>query len=222
MTPSPRNSSALTRIELIVAITICALLVAVAVPVYSQYALKNRLLQSLCGSRLLYIASFSMAADYGPTKDDRLGWPGDLYERKTEPVTSVTPYLERLMEYEYLKKIDMAMTLRKAGGAQWQPSERLDAARHCPFKIYCVKESDGASVLFCATRNFTYRPALDPDARPHGNKGFTVFRKGGDGAVFTNMKTASPTNLGTLGLLPGRVDFQTRTTETAEDFLVQR
>jgi hypothetical protein len=57
-------------------------------------------------------------------------------------------------------------------------------------RIYRVKESDGANVLFCATRNFTYNAALDPDARTHGDKGFTVFRKGGDGAVFTNKKMA--------------------------------
>jgi hypothetical protein len=100
----------------------------------------------------------------------------------------------------------------------------LDAARHCPFKIYCVKESDGASRAFLAPRAISptgqrWIPTLDRN----GNKGFTVFRKGGDGAVFTKYeKRRARLTWAPLGLLPGRVDFQTRTTETAEDFLAQR
>jgi hypothetical protein len=73
-----------------------------------------------------------------------------------------------------------------------------------------VKEIDGAANIFCATKNFKYNDTLGRKENPYGDKGFVVFRKGGDGAVFDNKKMARPTNLSTLGLLPGRKDFQTR------------
>ena len=222
MTASLKTSDVITRGELIVAITICLVLAGVGLPFVAEYMLKDRLVQSLSGSRQLYIACFSMAVDYGTTKDERLGWAGDLSERKLDPLTSATTYLERIMEYEYLKKIDMVMMLQHAGGESWKLQEPLDAARHCPFKIYRVKESDGAGVLFCATRNFTYNAPLAAGVRPHGDRGFTVFRKGGDGAVFNNKKIAQPADLTTLGLLPGRTDYATRNVETSDDSLLPR
>jgi hypothetical protein len=47
---------------------------------------------------------------------------------------------------------------------------------------------------------------------PYGDKGFVIFRKGGDGAVFNNPKMARPTNLTTLGLLPGTKPISKRET----------
>jgi len=45
---------------------------------------------------------------------------------------------------------------------------------------------------------------------------------GGDGAVFDNKKMARPSNLSSLGLLPGRKDFQTRNVETPDDSLLPK
>jgi type II secretory pathway pseudopilin PulG len=212
-------SLGLTRTELVVAVSISAILIVLAAPFLSDYMLEQRLVGSISGARMLYIASLSMATDYGTTKDVRLGWPGDLAEREREPVTTVTAYLNRLMEFQYLQRVDLEVVLKKAGGRRWDADQPLDATRHCPFKIYRVKEADSANVLFCATRNFTYNIGLDPDVRPYGDKGFMVFRKGGDGGVFIGKRNAGDTMRHSLGMLPGRADFDTRATESAEDYL---
>ncbi len=169
-------------------------------------------------ARQLYIAGFSMATDNGTTGDDLLGWPGDLAERKVKPVTTVSGYIERLIEGGYLKKSDMAKVLQAPGIIPWNTNRPVDADRNCPFKFYRVKETDGPSTLFCASRNFTYNEGIDKKKTPYGDKGFIIFRKGGDGFVYNNNKQAT-SNLIALGLLPGRTDYQTRNKEEPGDCL---
>ncbi|WP_316297988.1 hypothetical protein, partial [Clavibacter michiganensis] len=64
--------------------------------------------------------------------------------------------------------------------------------------IYQVREEHDGSFTFLTTANFTNTPSggLPPlaDAEPYGNKGFVIFRKGGDGA-FLQAKQAGKTNL---------------------------
>jgi hypothetical protein len=38
-------------------------------------------------------------------------------------------------------------------------------------------------MVFLTTANWTNGQPLGQDAKPYGNKGFVVFRKGGDGAI---------------------------------------
>jgi len=163
-----------------------------------------------------------MATDYGTEKDLELGWPGDLADRKSHPVLAVSQYVDRLVAREYLKKEDMQKVMQAPGVTPWDITKNFDGERNCPFKIYRIKENDGAANIFCATKNFKYNDTLDAKKLPYGDKGFVLFRKGGDGAVFNNKKMARPTNLSTLGLLPGRTDYATRNVETAEDTLAQK
>jgi hypothetical protein len=160
-----------------------------------------------------------MATDHETTKDNSLGWPGDLARRREEPVSSVAPYLERLMKYEYLTKVDMKVILRMAGGEPWNTSDPLRPVLHCPFKIYGITGADGPANLILATRNFSYGGGLDGSVRPHGDKGFTVFRKGGDGAVILGQRCAKNPASCTLGLLPGQTAYDNSRTESTDDYL---
>ncbi len=84
-------------------------------------------------------------------------------------------------------------------------------------KIYKVTDGDGASTLFAATKNFEYNKKLDTNAPvPYKDKGFVVIRKGGDGAAYKKQQAESKE---TLGLLPGRKDFQDRPQEDSSDYL---
>ena len=216
------NSNGLTRLEVAVTILIVGVLALSIKPEAPSCLLHGTLTQTLNNQRQLYIAAFSMATDYGTEKNPQLGWPGDLALRKENPVLTVSQYINRLVAYEYLKKEDMAKVLHAPGITPWDTVKELNADRNCPFKIYRTRDEDGPAVLFCATRNFTYNQDLDAKRTPYGSKSFVVFRKGGDGAVFNNKKMARPTNLSTLGLLPGRTDYATRNVETSEDSLLPR
>ena len=211
--PNERNVA-----QRIVFTLIVITLVILVRPLFTSAIKRGSLTQTLNNARQVYIAGFSMAIDHGTTGDDLLGWPGDLAERKVKPVTTVSGYIERLIEGGYLSRSDMAKVLQEPGVIPWDISRPLDADRNCPFKIYRVKESDGPTTLFCASRNFTYNEGLDEKKTPYGDKGFVLFRKGGDGAVFNHKKPAT-SNLNDLGLLPGRTDYQTRNKEEPGDCL---
>jgi prepilin-type N-terminal cleavage/methylation domain-containing protein len=213
---APRNK-AFTLIELLVVIAIIAILASLAIPAVTGAMTKGQLTQTMSNARQLYIAGFSMATDFNTTGDEHLGWPGDLMKREVEPINGVTDYINRLVEYDYLKQVDMMKVLQAPGVTPWNGTTEFNAQRNCPFKIYRVTDTDGAANIMIATRNFLYNDKLDPEQAPYGEKGFVVFRKGGDGAQFNQKKLVK--SLNALGLLPGRTDYKSRTTESADDFL---
>jgi hypothetical protein len=178
----------------------------------------NQISPVLNNARQLYIAGFSMATDFNTSGDGHLGWPGELAERKEDPVLTVSAYIERLVAYEYLKKVDMGKVMQAPGVPEWDIS-RPFRADYCPFKIYRVKEGDGAESIFCATRNFSYNGDLDAGQSPYGDRGFIVFRKGGDGKVFGKADATEPSK---IGLLPGRTDYASRNVETPNDYLLPK
>jgi hypothetical protein len=217
------HSNGLTLAELLVSTVVVAVLAVVFTSIgcgCGGSPIKGQETQTLNNARQLYIAGFSMAADYGTTGEEDLGWPGDLADRKRNPITTVSAYIDRLVARDYLKKADMAKVLQAPDVPKWDTAKPF-MAEYCPFKVYRVEETDSPNVLFCATRNFTYNKGLDEKKVPYGAKGFVLFRKGGDGSVFTNKKQAT-SNLSSLGLLPSRKDFQTKNVETADDYLMQR
>jgi hypothetical protein len=77
--------------------------------------LKGQLTQTLNNARQLYIAGYSMATDFNTEGDEQLGWPGDLTERKNDPVLTVSQYIDRLVAHEYLKKVDMQKVMQAPG-----------------------------------------------------------------------------------------------------------
>jgi prepilin-type N-terminal cleavage/methylation domain-containing protein len=212
------RTKAFTLIELLVVIAIIAILASLAVPAITGALTRGQLTQTLSNARQLHIAAFSMANDFNTTGDELLGWPGDLEERSKEPIRNATAYVERLIEYEYIKPIDMVKVMQAPGITPWSVTSKFNADRNCPFKIYKIKDTDGGANMFLATKNLQYGIGLDAQKAPYGEKGFVVFRKGGDGATFTT-KIQAKNNLNALGLLPGRKNFETNTTESASDYL---
>jgi len=54
-------------------------------------------------------------------------------------------------------------------------------------RLYAVTDNSPTNAVLLTSANFMNTPtggeALNPSAKPFGDKGFVVFRKGGDGAV---------------------------------------
>jgi hypothetical protein len=71
----------------------------------------------------------------------------------------------------------------------------VTAATPSALNIYSVGESSPMQSVFITTANYTNGTALDPAAKPYGNKAFVVFRKGGDGLVY---QAAQATNTALL------------------------
>jgi prepilin-type N-terminal cleavage/methylation domain-containing protein len=207
---------AFTLIELLVVISIIAILAALAIPAITGALVKGQMTQALSNAKQVHLATFSMVSDNASTGDSMLGWPGDL-SGSGGTITSVGDFVNRLVSYDYLKPGDLKVfsaagvttypggTLTGSGtAATLNPAFKGDT--NCAFKIFKTTQQDSSSVLFLATKNYTYNTAFtDSDSTkiPFGDKGFVIFHKGGDGAVFKKQQATSP-NL--VGLLPGQTD----------------
>ena len=51
-------------------------------------------------------------------------------------------------------------------------------------KVYNIGENAASTTVFITTANYVYGNPLNRNAKPFGDKGFVVFRRGGDGAIY--------------------------------------
>src|SRR5690242_20933245 len=93
-----RSQSAFTLIEMLVVISIIAVLAAFAVPALTSALTKGQMTGTLNNGRQLYLAGQQMALDGAANSDPSLVWPGD-----DATITTVTQYLSRLVANDYLK-----------------------------------------------------------------------------------------------------------------------
>src|SRR4051812_9282050 len=96
------HSIGLTRIEIVLTILLLLVLASIMFAWHGAAHRGDQISQVLNNARQLYIAGFSMTTDFNTSGDDHLGWPGELAERKQDPVLTVSAYIERLVAYEYL------------------------------------------------------------------------------------------------------------------------
>jgi hypothetical protein len=204
-----------------VAVVLLAIVIAVFVPYLRAALLKGELLTSVSRTRFLYLAVYNMAIDGEVNHNPALGWPGDVAKAADPRVRAdtVSSFLKRLVDYDYLKPADLGSFCSGPGVARWNGTAPFEVARHCAWKIYTVGKRDGAATLFLASRNFTYNAPLDEDAKPYGRNGFVVMRMGGDGAF---LKEQQAWHLQVVGLLPGRTDYTQNPHEMPGDTLLPR
>lgn len=214
-----------TLIELLVVISIIALLAALAVPAVLGGLTRAQLTQALSNARQIYIAAQTMALDAVSTGDASLGWPGDLKNAQVSPVNNVTQYVERLVAFDYLKAGDLkvfataGVTPASSAKLSGTTLSGFDGNTNSGFKIYTITEQDAGQNILLATKNFTAYSEPAATAVPFGDKGFVIFRKGGDGSVLKKAQAKSPT---VVGLLPGKDDASNAGTESGSDILAQQ
>ena len=180
-----------TLIELLVVISIIAILAALALPAITGALARGQITQTLSNARQVYIATFQMALDGQTTGDTNLGWPGDMGG-------SWATWANALVGGKYMQPADFAKMLSAPGlvrGTNTSPSSPTPSA----LKVYNLSENSPMSSVFITTANFTYGQQINATNKPFGDKGFVVFRKGGDGAVFqagqaTNTNLLVPTD----------------------------
>lgn len=192
---SPRG---FTLIELLVVISIIAILAAIAVPAVTGGIVRGQLIQAVSNARQIHLTAQTMALDGLATNDAEFGWPGDLEKRGS--VSNTGSYIQKLLDNDYLKWGDLKIF--QAAGMQPVSGNSFDADASCGFDIWLVTEQDGGNTVFATTRNYTYGNDLDdPQAKPFGDKGFVVFRKGGDGTFY---KRTQGDSYDIIGNVPGQ------------------
>ena len=180
-----RSQSAFTLIEMLVVISIIAVLAAFAVPALTSALTKGQMTGTLNNGRQLYLAGQQMALDGAANSDPALVWPGD-----DAAITTVTLYMSRLVANDYLKVGDVQKLMNAPGTnatttAVPGPPPGVTMGGAIPaFKFFKVKDADSSNVVFLETNNYKYDTTLQGvTTAPFGDKGFIVQRKGGDASI---------------------------------------
>jgi len=183
----PTSLRAFTLIELLVVISIIAILASLAIPAVTGALTRGQLTQTLNNARQLHMATQTMAID-SFTAGDGPGWPGD-----TEGV-SWGGFCEGLTNGRYLTESDLKKVVSAPGvrvGTSFPPSPSA-------LQVYPVRENSPGDAIFISTQNWDSFSELKTDSVPYGDKGFVIFRKGGDGNVFQANQATNTNSLGTL------------------------
>ena len=224
-----RSQSAFTLIEMLVVISIIAVLAAFAVPALTSALTKGQMTGTLNNGRQLYLAAQQMALDGAANSDPALTWPGDFTTAPT-----VSQYMTALVNNDYLKPGDVQKLLNAPGtkcvmtytpAAPPVPAS-VALAGTPAFKFFLVRDNDSSNVVFVESNNYTYDTSVDPAVSPFGDKGFIVQRKGGDASILRK-NNASLASSGqsdsifqsTVGKKVNDIDG-TVTAEAATDLLV--
>jgi prepilin-type N-terminal cleavage/methylation domain-containing protein len=234
-----KNLAAFTLIEMLVVIAIIATIAAFALPAITGAMTRGQLAQAVSNARQIHLATFAMTTDGTQTGDAKYAWPGDLAANTTDPtvtITTVTDFVTRLVDNDYLKSGDLKVFATSGitpwNGTYTKPADstsqgsfnpKFDGDKNSAFKIYKVTEKDSGNAIFIATKNFrdtgNSNTAVDSTASPFGDKGFVVFHKGGDGTFYKKQQAG---NMQLLGTLPGASDSTTQTPETPTAYLEQK
>jgi prepilin-type N-terminal cleavage/methylation domain-containing protein len=183
MKPLRNSLRGFTLIELLVVISIIAILAALAIPAVTGALTRGQLTGSLNNARQLHIATQTMAIDAFQTGEGA-GWPGD-----NAIGGNWDTYLTELTEGRYLTPSDLRKICSAPGVQQPAGSDAFPTVSG--LAVFAVTDSSPSDSIFASTANWTDFQELAPSAVPFGDKGFVIFRKGGDGSVYQSRQATN-------------------------------
>lgn len=192
-----RSQSAFTLIEMLVVISIIAILAAFAVPALTSALTKGQMTGTMNNARQLFLAAQQMSLDGTTNSDPNYGWPGSYTND-----TTLQNYASRLYTNGYLQAGDLQKILNGPGTTCTvvpvvpapTTGDSLTITNRPSLKVYKVVEGDSSSTIFAVTNNYTYDSDLvstGATSVPYSDKGFVVMRKGGDASIFKKNQATS-------------------------------
>lgn len=172
-----RRTRGFTLVELLVVISIIAILAGLALPAITGALTRAQLMQASSNGRQIHLAAMTSAQDATVNGSYDVAWPGDM----TSAPANLVDYAKKLAEGDYLKdfRVLAATGIPNAGGASDVSDQK------CAFSMAIVKDTNSEKMPFLATKNFDpSAAAVNATSKPFGDKGFVVVRKGGDAGFY--------------------------------------
>lgn len=183
-----RSLRAFTLIELLVVISIIAILASLAIPAVSSALVRGQMTQTLNNARQLTMATQTMSIDT-TTAGSGVSWTTGTNNQ----ALTVATFSQALTDGKYLTGADLQKIYAAPGVVV---NNTNFTAANIAFSIMSTTESSPSDQPFIITRNWQ-AGALTTNS-PYGDKGFIVFRKGGDGGSYSRPTDAqSPMVVGT-------------------------
>jgi prepilin-type N-terminal cleavage/methylation domain-containing protein len=188
-----KRLTAFTLIELLVVISIIAILASLALPAITGALARGQMTQSVSNMKQLHLVAQQIALDGSTSGDTNLAWPGDL-------PTATWAAWSGIVTNGYMTVADLAkMCSAPPITASSNTVINSTAGTTRAVIAYQVSETNDSAVVIFSSSNFTNQATpVAPVAagKPFGNKGFVVFRKGGDGGV---LQANQATNTNVVG-----------------------
>lgn len=188
-----RSLQAFTLVELLVVISIIAILASLAIPAVTGALTRGQATQTLSNMKQLHQVAYTMAMDATTTGDTNVGWPGGMPNKTWAGwITNAVP--------GYLKTNDMAKLLSAPGitvpaTATLSSLTPGQANNGRAVVLYQVAETNENTTVLFSSSNFTNNSsggdALSASSLPYGDKLYIVFRKGGDGSILQARQVGS-------------------------------
>lgn len=176
-----------TLIELLVVISIIAILASLAIPAVTGALTRGQMTQTLNNARQLHLQTQTMTIDSTTTGT---GWQW-TYDGTN--VGTVPTFLQALINDKYFTDSEMRKIMTAPGVV---PPVTGFSAQTIAFTIFQTQDSSASESPFVVTKNWkSIKVGADKDTQPYGNKGFVLFRKGGDGAIYTRPSDGTNTNV---------------------------
>ena len=181
--PMSSFRSAFTLIELLVVISIIAILASLAIPAVSSALARGQMTQTLNNARQLTLATQTMSMDT-TTAGSGASWTVGIDGSQL----TVNSFSRELLAGKYLTESDLRKVYAAPGVIVPATTTNFTAA-DIAFTIMETRESSPSDHPFLITRNWV-DGELTTNA-PYGDKGFIVFRKGGDGGTYSRPTDAT-------------------------------
>ncbi|MEI6492203.1 MAG: type II secretion system protein [Verrucomicrobiota bacterium] len=191
-----KRSSGFTLIELLVVISIIGILASLAIPAVLGGIARAQMAGGLSNMKQLHLTCMQMALDGTTTGDATLGWPGNT--NYTTFVTWRDAVVGTGGSSAYLSSNDFMKIMSVAGALV----STFPTANNGGIHVCLAGDNDDGSVVVFNTKNITgsstnWTMATNGTAALFGNRGFVVFRKGGDGSVYLPKQITNTTLVGT-------------------------